>query len=327
LSGGRRYFLLALGAALALPRPALAQQPGRSYRLGWLSSGALRSESYNVAFVERLRELGFVEGQNLAIEFRNAEGQTQRVPELAADLARQRCDVLFAPGAEGNLAALKQASQGTPIVMLAADYDPVASGHVASLARPGGRITGVTQQQTELPLKRLEIVKELLPKVGRIAVLADRSTTDQLRVARAGAKRLGLDLRVHEFDQGPYDYDGAFAGLVRARAEALLALTTGFFVPARRRIVELALKHRLPSVFNNYLWTEAGGLLSYGPSFAGSYRRAAEMAVMILNGTKPADMPVEQPTAFDLVLNLQTARALRLTIPASLRLRADRVIE
>jgi hypothetical protein len=161
LTGGRRDFLLALGAALALPRPALAQQPGRSYRLGWLSSGALRTEPYNVAFVERLRELGFVEGQNLTIEFRNAEGQAQRVPDLAA--------------------------------------------------------------------------------------------TDQLKVARAGAARLGLELHVHEFEQGPYDYDAAFAAFVRARAEALLALATAFFVPARRHIAELALKHRLPSMFNNDL--------------------------------------------------------------------------
>jgi putative ABC transport system substrate-binding protein len=327
LTGGRRDFLRALGAALALPRPALAQPPGRSYRLGWLSSGARRTEPYNVAFAERLRELGFVEGQNLAIEFRSAEGQAQRVPEVAAELARQPCDVLFAPGPEGNLAALKQASPGTPIVVLAADYDPVARGHVASLARPGGRITGVTMQQTELPLKRLEIVTELLPKVSRLAVLADRSTTDQLRVARTGARQLGLDLHVHEFDRAPYDYDGAFAGFVRAKAEALLALTTAFFVPARRQIAELALKHRLPSMFNNDLWVEAGGLLSYGPNFIQAYRRIAEMIGMILNGARPADMPVEQPTAFDMALNLRTARTLRLTIPASIRLRADRVIE
>jgi putative ABC transport system substrate-binding protein len=246
---------------------------------------------------------------------------------MAADLVRQNCDVLIAPGPDRVLVALEQASRNTPIVMLAADYDPVATGHVASLARPGGRITGVTQLQIELPLKRLELMKELLPKGGRVAVLADTSTTDQLKVAWAGAKNLGLELHVHEFTQAPYDYEGAFAEFARGKAEALLALTSGFFVPERRKIVELALKHRIPSMFNNYLWVETGGLLSYGPNFSRSYRRLAEMAGMILNGAKPTEIPVEQPTTFELVINLRTARTLGIAIPPAFRARAERLIE
>ena len=312
---------------LALPRFALAQQAERTYRVGWLSTASPRTEPYNIAFVQRLRELGFTEGRNLVIEYRAAEGRIDRLPELAADLARQNCDVFLAPGAEANLAALKQASRDTPIVVVANDYDPVATGHIASLARPGGRITGVSQLQSELPAKRLELLKELLPKARRIAVFSDTATAGQLEAAQASAKRLGVALQVLEFTRPPYDYEGAFAESVRAKAEALLVLASGFFVPARRRIPELALKHRLPSMFGNYLWADAGGLLSYGPNFSDFYRRAAEQVSMILKGAKPAEMPVEQPTTFELVINLKTAKALRITIPPSVRVRADRVIE
>jgi putative ABC transport system substrate-binding protein len=318
---------MALGGVLALPRFALAQQAERTYRVGWLSSSALRSEPYNIAFEQHLRELGFAEGRNLVIEFRTAEGRLERLPELATDLARQNCDVLLAPGTEANLVAIKQASRDTPIVMVANDYDPVATGHIASLARPGGRITGVSQLQTELPAKRLELLKELLPKAKRIAVFSDTATAGQLKAVQAGAKRLGVALQVLEFKRAPYDYESAFAESVRARAEALLALTSGNFVPARRQITGLALKHRLPSMFGNSLWADAGGLLSYGPNFSDFYRRAAEQVSMILKGAKPAEMPVEQPTTFALVINLKTAKALGITIPPLIRLRADRVIE
>ena len=317
---------MALGGTLAWPRFALAQQPGRTYRVCWLSS-ASRTEPYNVAFEQRLRELGFAEGRNLVIEFRTAQGRVERLPELAADLARRNCDVLLAPETEAHLAAIKQASRETPIVMVALDYDPVATGHIASLVRPGGRITGMTHVQSELPAKRVELLKELLPNVQRIAVLADNSTTGQLGSAKAGARRLGVDLHVLEFSRAPYDYDSAFAEAVRAKAQALLALGSANFVPARRQITELALKHRLPSMFHHSLWVEFGGLLSYGPNFVNTFRRAAEQVGMVLNGRDPAEMPVEQPTSFELVINLKTARALGLTIPPSLLLRADKVIE
>jgi putative ABC transport system substrate-binding protein len=318
---------MALGGVLALPRFALAQQAERTYRIGWLSSSAPRTEPYNIAFEQRLRELGFAEGRNLVIEFRTAEGRIERLPELADDLARQKCDVFLAPGNEAALAAIKQASRDTPIVMVANDYDPVATGHIASLARPGGRITGVSQLQSELPAKRLELLKELLPKAKRIAVFSDTVTAGQLKAVQAGAKRLGVALQVLEFKRAPYDYESAFAESGRAKAEALLVLVSGFFVPARRQITGLALKHRLPSMFGNFLWADAGGLLSYGPNFSAFYRRAAEQVSMILKGAKPAEMPVEQPTTFELVINLKTAKALGITIPQSIRFRADRVIE
>ena len=311
---------------LALPRFVVAQQAGRTYRLGILdSSGGKRTEPYQVAFDQQLRKLGFIEGRNLVIEYRTSGGRVERLAELAADLTRQNCDVLVALGTEATLIAIKQASRDTPIVVVAVDYDPEATG--ASLARPGGRITGMTHIQSELPAKRVELLKELLPSARRIAVLADSSNTGQLASAEAGAKRLGVELQVLEFKRAPYDYDNAFAEAVRAKAQALLALGSVNFVPARRQITELALKHRLPSLFHHSLWAEFGGLMSYGPNFVNTFRRAAEQVGMVLNGRKPAEMPVEQPTKLELVINLKTAKALGLTIPQSLLVRADQFIQ
>jgi putative ABC transport system substrate-binding protein len=212
-----------------------------------------------------------------------------------------------------------------PIVMVASDYDPMTTGHIASLAHPGGRITGISQLQLELPAKRLDLLKELLPKAKRIAVFSDTAAAGQLSPVQARAKRLGVALHVLEFKRTPYDYESAFAESVRARA--VLVLVSGFFVPARRQIPELALKHRLPSMFGNSLWAEDGGLLSYGPNFSELYRRAAEQVSMILKGAKPADIPVEQPTKFELVVNMKTAKALGITIPGEIMLPATRVIE
>ena len=323
----RRGFIAVVGGSIvSAPLSAEARESGKAYRIGWLSL-VPRTEPSNMAFEQRLRELGFAEGRNLVIEFRTAQGRIERLPELAADLARHNCDVLLAPETEANLAAIKQASRDTPIVMVALDYDPVATGHIASLVRPGGRITGITHIQSELPAKRVELLKELLPSARRIAVLADSTNTGQLAAAESAAKRLGLELQVLEFKRAPYDYDKAFAEAVRAKAQALLALGSANFVPARRQITELALRHRLPSMFHHSLWAEFGGLLSYGPNFSNTFRRAAEQVGMVLNGRKPAEMPVEQPISFELVINLKTAKALGLTIPQSLLLRADKVIE
>jgi len=323
----RRRFLTALGAILTSPGVALAQSAERTYRVGWLDSTGGRNEPYQLAFVKRLRELGFVEGRNLVIEFRTTQGRGERLPELAADLARQRCDVLLAPGTEPGLVAVEKASHDVPIVIIANDYDPVASRHVISLAHPGGRITGVSQQQSELPVKRLELLKELLPKIRRVAVLSDVATMGQLNAVEAGAAPLGVTLHVAELKRAPYDYESAFAESVRAKAQALLALVSGNFVPARHLIPELALKHNLPSMFGNYLWAEAGGLMSYGPDFSDFYRRAADKVALILKGTKPADIPLEQPSAVELVINLKTAMALGLTVPPAFRVRATRLIE
>ena len=187
----RKDFLMAVGGLLALPRFALAQHAERTYRVGWITP-APRGEPYNIAFEQRLRELGFAEGRNLVIEFRTAEGRIEKLPELAADLARQNCDVFLATGSEETLVAIKQATRDTPIVAVAIDYDLAATGHITSLARPGGRITGVSQQQLDLPAKRLELLKELLPKSERIAVFSDTATGGQLKAAQDAAKQLGV---------------------------------------------------------------------------------------------------------------------------------------
>lgn len=326
----RRETVLTLLAAGASSLPCFAQRPGQIYRLGMMGNADRsdwRNEPYTSAFLKRLRELGFVEGLNLVIERRDSEGNAEKLPGLAAELARQNCDVLVAPGAESVLVALKQATRDTPIVVWANDYDPVVTGHIASFARPGGRITGVSLLQAELPAKRVELLKELLPHAKRIAVFSDSASTGQLNVAQAAAKHLGLNLQVFEFKRQPYDYETAFAGAVRVKAEALLQLGSAFFVPARQLIPALALKYRLPSMFHHSAWAEAGGLLSYGPNFSNSYRRVAEYVGMILNGRKPADLPVEQPTTFELVVNAKTAKALGVTIPGLILLRADRLIE
>ena len=295
--------------------------------MGWLSAAAPRSEAYNVAFVQRLRELGFVEGRNLTIEFRSAEGHVDRMPELAADLARQQCDIYLAPGPEATLVAIKQATSNAPIVIAAIDYDPVATGHIASFARPRGRITGTYLLQEELSAKRLELLKELLPQARRIAVLADTSSLRQLAVVQAAAKQLALELLVHEFKRAPYDYKAAFAEFARARAEGLLPLASGLMVPGRRTITDLARQHRLPGIFNNALWVEAGGLLSYGVNFPALFRRIAEQMSMVLKGAKPAELPVEQSSVFEMAANLKTAKALGVAIPPVIRLRVDRLIE
>jgi len=312
---------------LAWPLGALAQQPSRNYRVCWLSSLAPKTESYNATLVQRLRDLGFVEGRNLVIEYRSAEGKIERLGPLAADLARQDCDAIFAPGTEANLLAIKKVTHDTPIVVVATDYDPVATGHVASLARPGGRITGVSHLQSELPAKRMELLKNFLPGARKIAVLSDVVSTDQLALTQAAAARLGLTLVVHEFKRAPYGYEQAFAEFGHAKPDALLTLASGLFVSARKTIPALALRHRLPSMFNNRLWAENGGLLSYGVNFAVTYRRAAEQLAMILNGAKPAETPMEQAAAVEFVINLKTAKALGVAIPPSMLARADEVIQ
>jgi putative tryptophan/tyrosine transport system substrate-binding protein len=225
------------------------------------------------------------------------------------------------------LVALKQATRDTPIVAVAIDYDPLSAGHIASLARPGGWITGVSMQQEELSTKRLELLKELLPKARRIAVLADTSTTRQLALVWAAARRLEVELLIHEFKGAPYDFDAAFAEFARGKAEGLLPLASGLFVPSRRKVTELALKYRLPGMFVNALWVEAGGLISYGVNFPAVYQRIAEIVGMVFKGAKPSELQVEQSANFELTVNMRTAKSLGLTIPKVFLFRADKLIE
>ena len=328
ISAARRRYLIAGSAALALPHIALGQASGRRYRIGWLASTA---ESFNepwaVTFVRRLAELGFVEGRNLMLEKRHPGGRLERMPAVSTELGKLKCDAYFGSGNEANLAALTQANRQTPIVFVAVDFDPVATGDVASLARPGGRVTGVTAQSSELTPKRLELLRELLPDLARMAVLANEQTTAQLALVQGTARRLNFEAHVIDLKRPPFDYASAFAEAARAKAEALFVLGSALWVPAMRVIPSLALKARLPTVFHHSGWAEAGGLMSYGFNFPGMWRRAAEMLVTVLRGAAPAEMPVEQPTTFELVLNLKTAKALGVSIPTALRLRADRIIE
>jgi putative ABC transport system substrate-binding protein len=322
----RRVFI-ALGTALSIPRLAFGQAAQRMYRLGWLGTIDGLKEPYAIAFVQRLRELGFVDGSTVAITYRHAEGRLERLPSLATELRKLNPDLLFGSGLEANLAALRQAGGDAPIVFVAVDFDPVATGYVSNPARPGGRITGVTAVQSVLPAKRIELLKELLPATRKVAVFANDQTTGQLAVAEEAAKRLALELHVIHFKRPPFDYEAAIADAVRAKSEVLFVLGSALFVPARRLIPELALKARLPSVFHHAQWVEVGGLMSYGFNFPQMWRSAADMVGKILRGTKAGDIPMEQPTTYELAVNARTAKALGIRIPESIRIRVDRIID
>ncbi|MEO8754024.1 MAG: ABC transporter substrate-binding protein, partial [Casimicrobiaceae bacterium] len=244
----------------------------------------------------------------------------------AAELARLNCDIYFTGGSEASLAALTQSSRTTPIVIVAVDFDPVATGDVASLARPGGRVTGVTAVQSALPAKRLELLKELLPNAKTVVVFTNDQTSAQLALSQGTARRLGIALHVVDFKRPPFDYEAGFAEAVRAKGDALIVLGSGLWVPARRKLPELALKARLPTVFHQAQWVDAGGLMSYGFNFPAMYVRGADIVANILRGAMPSELPMEQPTKYELVLNRTTASALGLKIPQSLLVRADRVI-
>ena len=323
----RRAVLVGGLALLSLPRWASAQQPQRVWRVAWLGVIDATKEPYSQAFVRRLAELGFADGSNLKLDFRHAGGKLDRLPELAGELERLKPDLYFTGAAEAALKALKATSGDTPIVIVAADFDPVATGHVTNLARPGGRITGVTPLQSILPAKRLELLRELLPSARKVAVFTNAGTVGQMEVTQEAARRLGVTLQVIEFKREPFDYEAAFAEIARARSEALFVLGSSLFVPARRLIPELAIKAKLPTMFHQAQWADSGGLASYGFSFVDMYRRGAEQVAAILRGSKAGDIPMEQGSRFELVVNLRTAKALGLAVPQSIMLRADRTIE
>jgi len=324
----RRSFLcgLTLGG-LAAPLVAGAQQVGKVYRIGALSAGAPRSSPHWVAFSQRLNELGYVEGSNITIEFRSAEGHPDRFPGLMAELLRSGVDVILPVGPEASLRAAKDATTTIPIVVVAIDYDPLTRGHVQSLARPGGNVTGVFLRQPELTAKRIEFLREAVPHVRSLVVFWDAFSRDQLEEAGAAARSAGLQLQRFEFREPPYSFDAPTREAVRKRAGAMLGLASPIFFRQRADLAQLAIKNNLPAIAPFHEAAEAGILISYGASLPAMLRRAAEHIDRIFKGTPPSDLPMEQPTKFDLVLNSRTAKALRLTIPQSLLLRADRVIE
>ena len=301
----------------------------RVARIGYLDGGALAANSVRIeAFRSGLRELGYVEGHNIVIEWRSADGKGDRLPSLAAELVGLKVDVIVTGGA-GATAPAKKATSTIPIVM-AQDSDPVESGFVASLSRPGGNVTGLSTLHPEVSVKRLEILKEMFPPLSRVALFGTSSwagNAQGVREAERAAEALRLKLQYVDVSR-PSDFETAFQTASKGQAEAALVLVWGpLHNPHRKHVAELALKSRLPTMSREREHVEAGGLMAYGPNVPDLFRRAALYVDKILKGARPADVPVEQPTKFELVINLKTATALGLTIPPSLLLRADQVID
>jgi ABC-type uncharacterized transport system substrate-binding protein len=320
--------LVALGMG-AFPLAARAQQAGKVYRIGYLSAPTRASvEQALLAFLRRLRELGWVEGQNLIIEYRWADGKAERLPDLAAELVQLKVDLIVAPAGSAALAA-KKATSSIPIVMLF-PADPVGLGLVASLARPGGNVTGTTiSPGPEIFGKQLQILKEAIPRASRFAIVANPAEpgfTVQLNEVETAARSLGIRLQ-HLEVRGPEDLENAFAAMARERAEALLVQGSSTFLVHRTRLADLAVKNRLPTMSNFREMVEAGCLMAYGINMSDFIGRSAVFVDKILKGAKPADLAVEQPTNFELAVNLKTAKALGLTIPPSVLARADEVIQ
>jgi putative tryptophan/tyrosine transport system substrate-binding protein len=325
---GRRKFLAALGgAAAAWPLAARAQQPGKLPTVGFLVSGTPASHGqWFAGLAQRLRELGWIEGRTVAIEYRWAEGRTERAAEIAAEFVQRKVDVIVTAGTAFVVAA-KQATSVIPIIFAAAG-DPVGTGLVASLARPGGNITGLSIQQPDVAAKRLELLREVVPSLGRLAILGNvggPAVVLDMREVQAAARTLGLDVIKLEIRRGE-DIAPAFEAL-KGRAGALYVCIDPLVNTHRIRINTLALAARLPTMHVPREYVEAGGLMSYGPNIPDLYWRAAGYVDKILRGAKPADIPVEQPTKFDLVINLTTAKALGLEMPPILLARANEVIE
>jgi putative ABC transport system substrate-binding protein len=306
---------------------AAAQQPKRIARIGWLtvSSRSVLPERYE-AFRQGLRDLGYVEGRNIVIERGDAGGKIDRLADAAAELVRLKVDVIVTTGSTGALAA-KQTTTTVPIVMTTGG-DPVREGLIASLARPGGNITGLTSISTDLAGKRLELLTETIGKLSRVGVLlnpADPSSRDNLTETQTAARVLGVRVESLEV-RGPSDFETAFKAASERQVHALIILQNSLINAQRRRIVELAAKYQLPTMFGEGAQVESGGLMSYGPNSLDLFRRAATYVDKILKGAKPADLPVEQPTKFEFIINLKAAKQIGLTIPPNVLARADRVI-
>ena len=325
--GNRRELLILLGGAVMAPRGLRAQQKAMPV-IGYLGAGSPGPNAPLVAaFHQGLSETGWVEGQNLAIEYRWAEGRYDRLPALAADLVGRQVDVIAASDVPAARAA-KSATSTIPIVF-AVGTDPVGDGLVASLARPGGNLTGVTFIMTELLPKRLELLSELVPQAEVIALLVNPNNANaepQTRDAREASRVKGVQLLILKAGSES-EIDAAFATLVQGQAGALVVGADGFFFSRRDQLVALASRHAVPAIYDVREYAATGGLISYGASLTAAYREAGIYAARILKGEKPADLPVQQPTTFELVVNLKTAKALGLTIPPSILARADEVIE
>jgi len=323
----RREVITLLGGAAAWPLAARAQQPtAKISRIGILGTrGTIVFDTGYAAFIDELRRLGFTEGQNLVVEYQPTDMGREAAFAAAAEMVRSKVELILAEGAEFNQQAAVAASRTIPIVITANSYDPIARGYVASLARPGGNITGLFQRQPDLTRKRVELMREAFPEKTQLAVLWDAITSEQFEAAEHAAKSLNLQLRSVKLENPPYDFEAAFRAMVDA--QMLLVLSSYLFSSSRSQIAELAIRQHLPTMTSFKAYAEAGGLMSYSADIPQIYRRAASFVAKILQGMKPADLPVEQPTKFEFIINLKTAKAIGIGLPTSILLRADEVIE
>ena len=327
----RRRIVIALGAgALTAPLTSFAQQQGKVWRVGFLSArhiDFIDTDDYYGPFTQGLRELGYVEGKNLVIEWRSGEGKSERLPELAAELVRLKVDVLATGGTPASV-AMQQATSTIPIMMINMG-DPVGSGLVKSLARPGGNSTGSSNMTAELAPKLLEMLRGMAPKVTHVAVLVNRANpanTLGLKNIQSAAQRLGVNIQPVEAGT-PQEIANGFAAMARRHAGAVIVLREAFFEQQKSQILELVAKQRLPSIAAYGEYVEAGGLMSYGRNTRENYRRAATYVDKIFKGANPGDLPVEQPTTFEMFINRKTAKALGLKIPNSMLVQATKVIQ
>jgi putative tryptophan/tyrosine transport system substrate-binding protein len=325
----RRDFIIslaAIGGGIASARMSSAQAPRNHVRVG-IATIQPRTGPLWTAFEQRLKELGYIEGESLDVEFIDLNGPINSESEAMKELVRRRVDILIALGTEIALESALAATDKLPIVMIAIDYDPLALHHIESLARPGGHVTGVFFQQVELAMKRLQLMSDVLPGIEAATVFWDLNSIGQWQATQRAGTMLGLRLVGIELKERPYDYEAALAKAAPDYRGALVVMTsTGFFFD-RERLADIALRQRIPSIFAFRQWVEVGGLLSYGPNIRAMYALAADYVDRIARGPKPADLPVEQPTKFEFVINLKTAKALGLTVSPTLLARADEVIE
>ena len=325
----RRRQVIAVAAGAALSDIAHAQQANNAVRIGYIGQSrevALGEESFRI-FLEEMGKFGYTIGQNLIVDFCANDRDDRRLAENAAELVRAGANLLISDGPRSTLQAAAAASRTLPIVMIAVNFDPIAHGYIASLSRPGGNVTGVFLRQTELAAKQTELLAQAVPGRSRLAVLYDADSADQYDAAAARAPALRLEVHALRLANPPYDFEAAFRALAEATPDMLLVLSSPHFTASRARIADLAQLQRLPTMFIFKTYAQAGGLLSYGVDYAAMHRQAIGYVAKILAGAKPADLPVEQPTKYELVVNLKTAQAIGIEIPPSFLARADEVIE
>ncbi len=324
----RRTFVGLLGSVAAWPRVVSAQQAGKTYRVGLVMG--TNSPVYppaRAALVEEMQKSGFVEGQNLVVDARSNQVDSARLLATMAELVAAKTDLIISGGSEQTLRAAVSAAPATPIVMWANNFDPFARGYVQSLVRPGGNVTGVFTRQPEIAEKQIELLKEMFPSYKRLALLWDAQSVDQFEAADRRAKMAGLEVISHKLETMPYDIPAAFRAIM-AREPQMLQVASGPNIGSyQQQVVDQAKGHRLPAIYIFRTYVERGGLLSYGIEIPSSFRRIAGLAARILNGAKPADLPIEQPTIYEMAINLKTAKAIGIELPTSILLRANEVIE